>query len=146
MSKKYKCLFIKQPFADEFAKKRMTVHIMPRPIAYRGEIVICAEDGSGEQYGMYDGAWLAKAEIVDCKPVAELTREQIAQSDMIGNRKKAYALILGNIRRLVEFPCHGHGFVTMELNEDDMVEYPTHVILDDKGYRMIMAGVWKGAN
>lgn len=143
MSKKYKCLFIKQPFADEFAKGRMTVHIMQRPIAYRGEIVICAEDGSGEQYGMYDGAWLAKAEIVDCIPVADLTREQIAQSDMIGNRKKAYALILGNIRRLVEFPCHGHGFVTMELNEDDMVEYPTLVQLDRKGYEMLLTGRWR---
>ena len=52
-------------------------------------------------------------------------------------------MILDNIRRLVEFPCHGHGFVTMELNEDDMVEYPTLVQLDRKGYEMLLTGKWR---
>lgn len=143
MSKKYKCLFIKQPFADEFAKGRMTVHIMPRPIAYRGEVIICAEDGSGVRFGMYDGAWLAKAEIQDCIPVAQLTQAQIADSNIMGSGKKGYGVILGNVRRLVEFPCHGRGFITKEINEDDLVEYPTLVQLDRKGYEMILTGKWR---
>lgn len=143
MPKRYKCLFIRQPFADEFAKGRMSVHIVKRKIDYRGKVLICAETGSGEQFGMYDGAWLARAEIMDCIPVSEMTREQVSVSDIMGGGKKGHAVIIGNVRRLVEFPCHGKGFVTKEINEDDLVEYPTIVQLDRKGYEMLLTGKWR---
>lgn len=142
MTKKYKCLFIRQPFADEFAKGRMTAHIRARKTDYRGEVIICAETGSGNDLGMYDGAWLARAELVDCIPVERMTGEQVLFSDLL-DKKKGYAYIIKNARRLVEFPCHGHGFVTKQLYEDDMVEYPTLVQLDRKGYEMILTGKWR---
>lgn len=142
MSKKYKCLFIKQPFADEFARGRLFAHMMARKTEYRGEVIICAEDGSGNGLGMYDGAWLARAELVDCIHVKDMTGEQIINSDLL-DRKKGYAYILKNARRLVEFPCHGKGFITKVLNEGDMVEYPTLVQLDRKGYEMILTGKWR---
>lgn len=143
MPKRYKCLFIKQPFADEFAKGRMSVYITPRRIDYRGEVLICAETGSGNQFGMYDGAWLARAEILDCIPVAQLTQAQIADSNIMGSGRKGYGVIIGKVRRLVEFPCHGRGFITKEIYEEDLVEYPTLVQLDRKGYEMILTGKWK---
>lgn len=143
MPKKYKCLWIKQPFADSFARGRMTVHILPRKTAYRGEVIICAESGTGQMMGMQDGCWVARAVLKDCIPVSELTNEQIVLSDIITNNRKGWGWVLDDIRRLVEFPCEGRGFKDMELNEDDMVEYPTLVVLDKKGYEMIINGTWK---
>ena len=142
MTKRYKCLWIRQPFADSFARGRLEVHIRPWRTSYRGEVIICAESGTGRMMGMDDGCWLARAELVGCVPVRELTSEQIAKSDMLGSNK-GFGWVLKDIRRLVEYPCDGSGFKDMELNEDDMTEYPTLVVLDKKGYDMIMTGRWR---
>lgn len=150
VSKEYKCLFINQPLAKEFAEGRLTVHLMPRKTSYRGEVVVCALDGTGCEPDYPDGCWLARAVLTDCKRVDALTDDERRSSDILLHTntewRRGWCYVLQDVRRLVEYPCYGEGFMTKELNVDDMVEYPTHVMLDDKGYRMIMAGVWKGKN
>lgn len=143
MTKLHKCLYVRQPFAESIAKGQITVHIMPRKTSYRGEVIVCAESGTGHQMGMMDGCMLAKAVLVDCIPVAAMTSEQVAMSDILTNSRKGWGWVLDNVRRIVEHPCAGSGFKDMEIDEDSIVEYPTLVMLDKIGFEMIMNGTWK---
>ena len=150
MPKEYKCLFISQPLAQEYAEGRLTVHLMPRKTAYRGEVIVCALAGTGCEPDYPDGCWLARAVLTDCKRLGELTRDEVMKSD-IGLHtntecKRGWFYVLADAKRLVEYHCYGDGFQTKLLNGDDMTEYPTHVILDEKGYRMIETGAWKRTN
>lgn len=145
MTKERKCLFINQPLASEFACGRLTSHLMPRKTSYRGEVLICAADGTGCEPDYPDGCWLAVAELVDCRRV-DAVDDRLTDAYLYTKteRRRGWLYRLKDVRRLVEFPCHGDaGLADRLVNEDDIVEYPTHVLLDEKGYNMIKAGTWK---
>lgn len=135
-----KALFLKQPYADMIANGDKTIEIR-RQTQYRGEVLICATDTPKYPH-KESGCLLAKAKLIDCKHVSELTEEEWQLTRAYSKReeiKNGYAWIFSEIKRIVELPVMGKGFTDIWADADLIVEYPSEIYLDSKGFKAL----WK---
>lgn len=84
---------------------------------------------------------LAIAELYAVKPVTELTEEEWQGTRVPrckwGKIPKGNALFFRNVRRVVEMPVCGKGVKYIQFDNGDITAYPTHLIIDKKGWQQI---------
>lgn len=150
----FRCISIKQPFADAFIKAVRTdaegmtfaeksVEIHSRPTGHRGDVLICSNHkgvGAKERKGVTIGV----AELYDVKAVAEFTDADWQKSRVSRENwrsiKKGFGLFFRNPRPVVELPieCKSGVLQWMAAPPDSIIEYPRAVKLDDAAWRQIM--------
>lgn len=150
----FRCIAIKQPFADAFIKAVRTdaegmtfaeksVEIHSRPTEHRGDVLICSNHkgvGAKERKGVTIGV----AELYDVKAVAEFTDADWQKSRVSRenwrNIKKGFGLFFRNPHPVVELPIEIKPGTLwwMAAPPDSIIEYPRAVKLDDAAWRQIM--------
>lgn len=147
---RYKCLSVKQPYADLLTKKQgevqtlradgtiervaivaKTIEVRSRNTNYRGEVLICSS-AKPELPGHLSGVTCGLVELYDTKPVSAFTEEDWKNTCIPeGERPTAgYGWLMRNARRVVEMPVKGRlGFYDIIVPKGDLTNYPNIVKL-----------------
>lgn len=148
---KYKCLTVKQPYADLLtcsifrdsegvSHAAKTIEVRSRNTNYRGELLICSA-AKPELYGHLCGVTCGFVELYDTKPVEEFTESDWAATCIPeGKRPKAgYGWLMRNPRRVIEMPMKGQlGFYSLVVPKGDLTEYPRYVMIGEREFKKMM--------
>lgn len=138
---RYRALSVKQPYAQLLIEGSKYIEVRSRNTTYRGDLLLCSSR-KPEFPGMMSGVTLGFIELYATKPVAEFTEEDWRHTrvprDMWGKFEGGYGWLMRNPRRVVEIPVKGMlGIYTAVFEKDDIVEYPTAMTIDKKGWDYI---------
>lgn len=147
---RYKCLTVKQPFADlltcclwrndlgeNIAAK--SIEVRSKDTSYRGELLICSSK-KPELYGRLCGVTCGFVELYDTKPVEQFTaRDWAATCIPEGMRPKTgYGWYMRNPRRVIEMPIKGQlGFYNLIVPKGDIMEYPRDLMIGPRTFRKL---------
>ena len=129
----FKALSVKQPYAGYIATGEKQIEVRSKPTSYRGKLLICAsKDGKPSEKAPGYGCTIAFVDIVDCKPLSDLTAEEWERTkipaDLVEKIKatnNGYGWFLKNPRRVIEFPVKGQlGIFNLVYTKDMIIEYP----------------------
>lgn len=151
---KFKCLSVRQPYADLLTSPIMknadgrwisakTIEVRSRNTAYRGDVLICST-AQPVLYGRLCGYVCGFVEIVGAKPVEEFTAADWAATCIPVQKRpsRGYGWLIANPRRVVEFPVTGkQGFFMAAFPKGEILEYPREIILGKDGWEKIMADI-----
>lgn len=133
----YKALVVDQPSASALFRsfcvkdgiKYAEISALPkgRKTTYRGDILIIA--GAKSISGLEKDCFLGFVELYDCKPIGEVTKEELkfaGYPENIKFRKNlGWVWFFRNLRRVVELPIVGcRGFFDLVYSKGYIVKYP----------------------
>lgn len=145
---KYKCLTVKQPYADlltcsifrddnGIGHAAKTIEVRSRNTNYRGELLICSA-AKPDMYGHLCGVTCGFVELVDTKPVVDFSAGDWAATCIPEDKrpKAGYGWIMRNPRRVIEMPIRGQlGFYSLVVPKGDVMEYPRDVVIGEKEFK-----------
>lgn len=123
---RYKCLSVKQPWANLIASGQKTIETRLWATPYRGDLLIVS---SRKPDIAPAGCAIALAKLVDCRPMTKA--DEIAA--MCHEYEGAYAWVLADIRPIRPVPVRGslgifEAKVEVELGGDALI--PTRTLFD----------------
>lgn len=148
-AKKYRCLSVRQPYADLLTKAtfdgvewtaKKSIEVRSRNTNYRGDILICATR-KPVVAGCLTGCAAGLVEVVGTKPLEAFTEEDWEKTCIPKKERKqykGYGWILTNPRRVIEVPVIGRlGFFDIVDVDGAICEYPRVLKVDAESWEII---------
>lgn len=125
---KFKCLTVKQPYAQYIVNGEKKIEVRSRPTKYRGDVLICSSKNP-VIYGIESGCTLGFVEIYDIKKVSDFTPEDWDNTKIPESKRGlingGYGWLMRNPRKVIEFPVKGQlGIYNIAYSKDMIIEYP----------------------
>lgn len=148
----YKCLTVKQPYADLLTKvlyrdfdgkyhAAKTIEVRSRNISYRGDLLICSSAKPVDPWERHlSGVTCGFVELYDTKPIEDFTEDDWTNTCIPKEHrpKKGFGWLMRNPRRVVEMPVKGQlGVYNLIVPKDDITIYPREMALGEEGWNMI---------
>lgn len=155
---RWHALTVKQPYANDLVDASYkdengivyglkSIEVRSKNTSYRGEVLICSS-ASPVYPGLESGVTLGLVELYDVKPISNFTAEDWDNTRIPKEKRdkitKGYGWLMRNPRRVVEMPVKGQlGIYYLVCDKDEIVEYPTHLVMDKKGWQELQKKINK---
>lgn len=138
---KEKATFGTPPDFEVFTMAEKSIEVRSKNTKFRGDILITSS-GDPVLPGLESGVALGFVELYGVKPIKEFTQQDWENTRIPETErhkyKKGYGWLMRNPRRVIEYPVKGQvGIWNCVFTKDTIIEYPQHVKLDKKGYRIL---------
>lgn len=148
----FKCLCVKQPYADLLTKVVMmdesggyhaakTIEVRSRNTTFRGDLLICSSAKPVDPWGRYlSGVTCGFVELYGVKRIEDFTPEDWAATCIPENQRpaKGYGWLMRNPRRVVEMPIKGQlGIYNLIVPKGDITVYPKVCKMGADGWKKV---------